>query len=259
MTMKYFDAYLFDYNGVLIDDERLHLRALQLLLAPLEIELTERDYFGRYLGMNDPTIIRRILSDHGHCPSERWVARLVELKFRTFVDLAEDRLPVVQAACSLIRTLVDSGSVVGVVSGASRQEIELGLSELDVKQLVSFIVSAEDAPRSKPDPQGYLQALSRVSERAGGGGPLRCLVFEDAIPGIEAAHRAGMGCVAVASSRSVSELRSTSALAVIRSLDEVTDSLLQDLSEQAPVLTWQDLVSAPGEELDLELPAALGA
>ena len=130
----------------------------------MEIELTERDYFGRYLGMNDPTIIRRILSDHGHCPSERWVARLVELKFRTFVDLAEDRLPVVQAACSLIRTLVDSGSVVGVVSGASRQEIELGLSELDVKQLVSFIVSAEDAPRSKPDPQGYLQALSRVRQ-----------------------------------------------------------------------------------------------
>ena len=74
-----------------------------------------------------------------------------------------------------------------IVSGALRDEIELGLAVLGRDAVVLAIVSAEDAPHSKPDPEGYLLGIAAARGRVGQRSAEQALVIEDSLAGVEAA------------------------------------------------------------------------
>jgi beta-phosphoglucomutase-like phosphatase (HAD superfamily) len=96
---------------------------------------------------------------------------------------------------------------------------------MGVAELISFIVSAEDAPRCKPDPQGYLIARTEL-------GPERArfaVAIEDSFAGIEAARKAGFACVAVAHSFPEAELRARGADLVLPHVRDVTTDMLASL------------------------------
>jgi beta-phosphoglucomutase-like phosphatase (HAD superfamily) len=63
-----FPATLFDYNGVLVDDENVHLEAFRDVLGPLGIDLEEADYWEKYLGFDDAGAFRAVLVDAGRTP-----------------------------------------------------------------------------------------------------------------------------------------------------------------------------------------------
>jgi sugar-phosphatase len=109
-----------------------------------------------------------------------------------------------------------------VVSGALRDEIELGLGLLGVRDRVSFIVAAEDTTRCKPDPEGYEKAVALLPgiER------WRVLVIEDSLAGVRAAKAAGLTCVAVAHSYPEAALLEAGADAVEKTIADLTDDLL---------------------------------
>jgi beta-phosphoglucomutase-like phosphatase (HAD superfamily) len=86
-----------------------------------------------------------------------------------------------------------------IVSGALRREIELVLERSRLRHHFPVIVAAEDVSVCKPDPEGYLAAHAGL-ERAGPLARRRCVVFEDSLPGLEAARAAGMRCVALSTS-----------------------------------------------------------
>ncbi|MGC4067233.1 MAG: HAD family hydrolase [Polyangiaceae bacterium] len=108
-------------------------------------------------------------------------------------------------AAQLLRTLAGGGAPIGIVSGALRDEIELGLEVLGVRDCVRFIVSAEDTRESKPNREGYLLGRERLAA-LGVTDSSRALVIEDSIPGIESAVKAGLACLAVAHSYGEREL-----------------------------------------------------
>jgi phosphoglycolate phosphatase len=118
---------------------------------------------------------------------------------------------------------------VGIVSGALHSEIELGLELLGVRQELAFIVSAETASASKPDPAGYLLAKRLLAEAIGEAAAAQALVVEDSIAGIEAALSAGLACAAVAHSYSGDELRAAGADFVASNLLGLTEEALADL------------------------------
>lgn len=79
-----------------------------------------------------------------------------------------------------------------IASSAPRQNVEVMLQALGLREYFDAITSAEDVTAGKPDPQVFMAAASRVDLP-----PARCIVVEDAAAGVEAARRAGMRCVGV--------------------------------------------------------------
>jgi HAD superfamily hydrolase (TIGR01509 family) len=226
-----FPATLFDYNGVLIDDEAVHFAAFAEVLRPLGVELSEEAYFSRYIGFDDALAFRAVLTDAGRAVTDELVRALVESKKPAYLERAQRQLQPFQGATELVQQRAAAGPV-GIVSGALRHEIELGLDVLGVRSQVSFVVAAEDARASKPDPQGYLIGIERLRELIPEAAAARALVIEDTLAGVSAARAANLTCVAVAHSYSRDRLEQSEASAVVDSLTAVTPEFLTALFER---------------------------
>ncbi len=227
-----FLSYLFDYNGVLVNDESVHLAAFRQVLSTYGIDISESDYQSKYLGYDDVGAFRAILEDNAFVFDDEFVMSLVEAKKPCYLTRAQQGLIQFPGASALLSRLAHAGAVVGVVSGALLQEVELGLRMLDAQKSVRFVVSAEDAQACKPDPQGYLIGRSKLVQTAGIEVARRVLVVEDSIAGIEAARAADMPCLAVAHSYGTSELTRAGATQVVERLSDIDDALLATLANQ---------------------------
>jgi beta-phosphoglucomutase-like phosphatase (HAD superfamily) len=223
-----FPATLFDYNGVLVDDEIVHLQAFRDVLRPRGIELDEKAYWDRYLGFDDVGAFRAIFDDNGRALSDEEVRRLVEEKRPLYLQRAKQVLKGFDGAPALVRRRAKVGPV-GIVSGALRDEIRLGLDVLGVGDVVSTIVSAEDTASSKPDPEGYLRGVADLSSQVGGEVARLAVAIEDSIAGVEAAKAAGIACIAVSHSYPKAKLEQAGADLVVSSLDDITEAALSGL------------------------------
>ncbi|MGC4094309.1 MAG: HAD family phosphatase [Polyangiaceae bacterium] len=227
-ALETFPATLFDYNGVLADDEVVHLEAFRDALAPFGISVSEQDYVQRYLGFDDRGAFRAILTDSGRTPTEPEIVELIEAKKPLYLARAEARLPTFAGATALVQQRAERGPV-GVVSGALRDEIMLGLRVLGVESQVRYVISAEDTRACKPDPEGYQIGIERLSAEIGPELSKYALVIEDSIAGIEAAKAAGLACVAVTHSYGEAELAHAGADLVVQRLDELSEPQLAHL------------------------------
>lgn len=181
-------AVIFDFNGTLSHDEPILLGIFQDLFAEHGRPLSAAEYFDQLAGLSDPEIVRTWLgADH---PA---VEDVIERRIERYRELAADGSTVPEEVREAVRYA--AGRVpLAVVSGAARPEIEPVLEAAGLVDLVRVVVAAEDVPRGKPAPDGYLRALELL------GGDLAAsdvLALEDAEAGIAAAQAAGMPCIAV--------------------------------------------------------------
>ena len=217
---------IFDFNGVLVDDEAVHLAAFREVLRPLGIEVDDAAYADRYLGFDDAGAFRAMLTDAGHSPSDADIARLVEAKKPVYMERIGDALVVFDGAVDIVRRRARHG-LVGIVSGALRHEIEHALGVMGVRDEIAFIVSADDTKRCKPDPEGYLLGMALLQERLAAREKLRNLfVIEDSVAGIQAAKSAFLSCAAVAHTYPADKLRAAGADVVAARLADLTDDML---------------------------------
>lgn len=223
-----FPAVLFDYNGVLVDDEHVHLAAFHDVLSELGVEFPDSAYWQRYIGYDDAGAFRAILEDAGRTPGDSEIAALIEAKRPRYRARAEVNLSFFDGAAALLASCAARGPVI-VVSGALREEIELGLQRLGVRDRVTSIVAAEDTRRGKPDPEGYSLGIAELARHLGERAASQSVAIEDSLAGIRAAKGAGLACVAVEHSTPGDELRAAGADLVvdhIRALDlEALDAL----------------------------------
>ena len=217
-------ATLFDFNGVLVDDEAVHLAAFRAVLAPLGITVTDEAYADRYLGFDDVGAFRAMLADAGRAPDEAEVAALVRAKVPEYMARIGEALVVFEGAAEIVRRRARLGPV-GIVSGALRHEIEHALGVLGVRAEVGFIVSAEDTRACKPDPEGYLLGRRALAAR-GHAETEGVVVIEDSIAGVEAAKAAGLRCAAVEHSYPAARLVAAGADVVAPRLADLSDAAL---------------------------------
>jgi beta-phosphoglucomutase len=216
-------AILFDFDGVLVEDEWLHWRALRDVLGRLGIPLPRARYDARYLALDDNAACRAALEDAGWPRTGRpaLVALLVRRKRRLFRRLCvRHRLGVSFGARRVVRVL-SARMPLAVVSGAARVEIVGALKKAGLLRRFETIVAAEDVRRCKPSPEGYRTALRRLRLAAGPA----CIAVEDSPGGIAAARAAGLRTLGVASSYGPRALRRAGAFEVVRSLDAPATAL----------------------------------
>jgi beta-phosphoglucomutase-like phosphatase (HAD superfamily) len=226
-----FPATFFDFNGVLVNDEHVHLETFREVLATLGVSLSEQDYLSRYLGYDDAGAFAAVLKDAGRTPTSLQIAELIEAKRPLYMQRARAALPTFAGAAELVRRRAACGPAL-VVSGALREEVELGLEVLGVRDRIAAIVSAEDTRACKPDPEGYLIGIRWLAARGQEAEARRGLVIEDSLAGVEAAKAAGLPCVAVAHTYSEQELSKAGADAVAKALLDIDDGLLAALFQR---------------------------
>jgi beta-phosphoglucomutase len=225
-------ATLFDFNGVLVDDEHVHLAAFRDVLRPLGLGVTDADYNDRYLGFDDVGAFRAILTDAGRAFTDADVRALVEAKKPAYMKRIGAELRIFDGAADLVRRRAERGTV-GIVSGALEAEIRYCLARMGVLDRVAFIVSAEMCAECKPHPEGYLEALRRLQLQPSSAGDARSagrvrgvVVIEDSLAGIQSARAASLRCAAVTHSYPRAQLEAAGADVVAASLAELTDALL---------------------------------
>lgn len=211
-------AVIFDFNGVLVDDEQVHFELFREVLAQEGVTLTERQYHERFLGFDDRSCFEVALSDAGQGAGRVRIDELIARKARRYADLARSGLRVFPGAAECLTAMAGRWPV-AICSGALRPEIESALDLLQARDHVTAIVSADDTDRCKPDPEGYLLALdalrSSVGEDLEAG---HCLVIEDSLAGVQAAKAAGMWTVGITHTYPAGELRAAGADAVLDGL-----------------------------------------
>ncbi len=188
-------AIIFDFDGVLADTEPLHFRMFQRVLQDEGLPLSERDYYQKYVGFDDRGCFHAVLSEHGRPAPPETIRRLVERKAAMMLGQITTTNVVYPGVVEFVKTVAGRYRL-AIVSGALRHEIELILTTAGMRDDFEHITAAEDVPDGKPAPDGYLHALHSLNRPA----PLlasECLVIEDTLFGIQAAHAAGMRCLAL--------------------------------------------------------------
>jgi HAD superfamily hydrolase (TIGR01509 family) len=220
-------AIIFDCDGVISDTEPIHMTAFQRVLAEEGITLGKEDYFARYLALDDRGCFRRAFGDRGDSLAESDLKSLIGRK-SAYVDAAmEADLKLLPGAAKFIK-LASASYPLAVASGALRHEIELILRFGGVRDCFQAIVSAEDVERSKPYPDPFIKAFNLLRSSSEGTIELgECLVIEDSIHGVRAAHEAGMRCVAITNSYPAYKLEEADL--IIDSLDTLSLRELESL------------------------------
>jgi HAD superfamily hydrolase (TIGR01509 family) len=212
-------AIIFDFNGVIVDDEPLHLELFRRVLEEEGLSLSNEEYHEKYLGYDDRGAFTAALADQGHTADQTYIQSLIERKARYYLDAINERMLLFPGVVELVRRMAEKFPL-AIASGALRHEIELVLTRGELRDCFRVIVASEDVSACKPEPEGYVKALALLNETTQRSiEPAACLVIEDSVAGIEAARRAGMRCLAVTNSYTAAEL--TAADAVVASLAEL--------------------------------------
>ncbi len=224
-------AIIFDFNGVIVNDEPVHMAMFQKALAEEGIALSREEYYGKYLPMSDRECLAAVLRDRGREAKDSLIERLAERKAEYYRREIERGLALFPGAADFIRRAAER-YYLAIASGARRDEIETILRNAGLLGCFSALVSAEEVARGKPDPECYLLALEKLN-LALAARPIaadQCIVIEDTPAGIQAAHAAGMRCVAVTNSYPEKQL--SEAELVVSSLADLDIIRLEELLSQ---------------------------
>jgi len=210
---------IFDWDGVIIDSSSHHEESWERLAAETGRTLPP-GHFKKGFGMKNEVIIPNVLGWTQDADLiQQYSLRKEELYRQIVVERGIAPLPGVEA---LLTRMQKRGIPCAIGSSTHRLNIETALNFLGFGKFFTAIVSAEDVTHGKPHPEVFLTAAARIHRH-----PANCVVFEDAVFGIEAAHRGGMRAVAVATTHSI-ELLDSADVAVSR-LDQLRVEQFENL------------------------------
>jgi HAD superfamily hydrolase (TIGR01509 family) len=214
-------AVVFDFDGVLADTEPLHFLALREAMRSAGIDLSETEYYKRYVGLDDEDGMKAIAGDRGQTLEPSALGELMAHKARVTERLMRESGVLFPGAAECVQRM-QGHVLLGIASGARRVEIDIVLERVGLTGRFACIVAAGDTERPKPAPDPYLHVASSL-----GVSPQSAVAIEDSRFGLEAARVAGLKTVAITNSLAADKL--TAADVIVSHLDEVTLDRLRSL------------------------------
>jgi len=213
-------AVIWDLDGVIIDSADEHRLAWQRLAREEGIVMTDADFWATFGKRNDD--IFASLWDNLSPEQVKALSDRKEMYFRELIRESASPLP---GAIELMRGLHDAGFAQALASSTPVENIQLISDVLGLNRYLLVLVSGETVARGKPAPDIFLKAAAELHMH-----PTVCLVIEDAVAGVEAAHAAGMRCIAVAGNRDLPGLRKAELM--VKDLTEVDVERIQQLGQR---------------------------
>jgi len=188
---------IFDMDGVLVDSRDAHRESWFVLARETGVETTD-ELFERTFGMQNRTIMPLFF---GRELTRAEIQRHSDRKEAVFRELIKGKLERLPGALELARALRKAGWALAIGSSGPRENVRFLLEEMGAGDLFRVVVAHEDVSRGKPEPDVFLEAARKLHVD-----PSRCVVFEDAVAGVEAGRAAGMKVVAITSTVAAGEL-----------------------------------------------------
>ncbi len=204
------EALLFDLDGTLTDTDKLHLLAMQQLLLEEGRVLTEAEFDAHISGRANADLCRYLFPERSLAEHQVFADRK-EARFRALS-------PTLQPTVGLIRLLEhaeQTGIGMAVVTNAPRANAVHMLNAMGLGERFKHVLVAEELPRAKPDPLPYLTGLECLQARAS-----HALAFEDSVPGVTAASRAGIFTVGLSTSQAPEALLAAGAQLVVADFED---------------------------------------
>ena len=215
-------AVIFDMDGVLVDSNPFHLQKWVDLLIKHRIPFKPEDLPEQVLGHRNDTAFRYFFGPNLTAEQRHELGEELEDTFRRVFKPHVKPLPGLSA---LIADCHSAGVPMAVASSAMKKNVEFIVDELGFRPYFRCLVTGDEVARPKPDPEIYLRTARTLGVE-----PTACVAFEDSFVGIEAAKRAGMKCVAIASTFPAQALRQhTEADLVVPGFEEMTFRTVQKL------------------------------
>jgi beta-phosphoglucomutase len=217
----------FDFNGVIVDDERHHCAALIATLAEAGVALDEASFYRDYLGFDDLACLKLGLAGSGVTVDDGALAELHARKKVRYRDLLANEMALVPGVTDFIVALLHRESPLAIVSAAPREEIDYVLRRAGLDECFATVIASDDATALKPDPEAYHRALVLLGLPA-----QRCVAIEDSLTGLASGRAAGLKVVMLTTSCS-----------------------REKLEEAQPAAVWDDFVGRRPEELPWTPPS----
>jgi len=210
------DALIFDMDGTMIDSMPWHAKSWVAFARQHGIDMDVSDILARTTGRTGTECMREIF---GRALTDAQCVELVHQKETLYRDMFDAQFSEVAGFTAFAKRAAAKGLKIAVGTAGDRHNIEFAMSRLKMDPLPLAIVGGDEGLTGKPTPAIFLEAARRISAA-----PERCIVFEDAPFGIEAARRGSMHAVAVCSTHSAEELAGPHVIAAVRNYHELTQT-----------------------------------
>lgn len=217
-------ALIFDMDGVIIDNTAAQARAFQLLFRDLGLTTNARRLLRRLNGMPAGEILQHVFTNPVPKKQLAEYAAQRELLYRVLYWDKRQALPGLREFLGAART---AGFRIALGTGSGSDTIAYILDHLDLRRYFDVVIGKDDVPKGKPHPDTYTVTAQKL-----GLPPERCLVFEDAILGEQAAYRAGMRCIGVSTSLEAADFQAP--LTVIPDFRHLTPERVLELLREHP-------------------------
>jgi beta-phosphoglucomutase len=205
----YRHAVIWDLDGVILDSAEEHRRAWKRLAEEEGVAFTDEDFWTTFGRRNND-----ILPHYWHVTSTEHMQQLAERKEAYFREYVCETAAFLPGAEELMRGLYEAGFAQALASSTPLVNIRVIDDLLGLSRYLSVLVSGESVERGKPAPDIFLKAARELGVL-----PTSCVVIEDAVAGVQAAHAADMLCIAVAGERDLPGLHA--AKLMVKDLTEV--------------------------------------
>lgn len=212
-------AVIFDLNGVIIDDEKIHQKAWCQFCEKNGLNLTKDDYKQKVFGKTAKDTLRHLYNNQ---LTEMELNQLASERIDIAIELIKNKLKLPDGLRKLLVLLNKNKISLAIATSSRMRYVDFVINKAKIRKYFKFILTAQDVNTGKPHPEIYLKTAEKLKVY-----PNDCVVFEDSISGIMAAKKAGMKVIAITTTHAKTELREADR--VISSFIEVDYSMLKEV------------------------------
>ncbi len=213
-------AALFDMDGVLVDNAHMHVKSFEVMYDRFQVPDAERKNVMDFMGCGLAEVLNSMFSPE--VIEEKGFDFLCYEKERIYREIYAPTIHPIEGLVELLQKLKKEGVKCAVGSSGCIENVRFVLEKCQIAECFDAVVSGDQVSRCKPDPEIYQVAAQKL-----GVAPADCLVFEDAMVGIESAHRAGVEhVIALTTSFSIPELEAVHPEHIVRDFTEICDDML---------------------------------
>lgn len=190
-------AFIFDMDGTLVDNMHVHTEAWGKLLAENGVEFNAHDFLVKTAGKTNREIMPTVFGDI----SEERITELANRKESLYRKMFLPFRKPIEGLIEFLQTSKDLGIKMAVATASAKPNVEYILDGLDLRKFFDAVTTAEEVKNGKPHPEFFLKSAEKLGVESH-----NSIVFEDAIGGFEAAHRAGMKSFGIATVNSIEDI-----------------------------------------------------